>query len=84
MLRDPVVATVLLNDANKIWAAARNSPSILQHTTTLVSGFTSLVGVSLLHVAAEYGNFDAAESIIEAGADVNARAELEIYSNLKC
>jgi len=35
------------------------------------------VGVSLLHVAAEFGNFDAARALVEAGADVNARAEVD-------
>ena len=55
-----VVAPVLLNDAEAIKATIAATPSMLQHRTTLVSAFTSLVGVSLLHVAAEYGNFDAA------------------------
>ncbi len=60
MLRDPVVAPVLLNDADAINADIKATPSLLQHRTTLVSAFTSLVGVSLLHVAAEYGKFEAA------------------------
>jgi hypothetical protein len=76
-LRDPVVAPVLLNDANAIRSAIAATPSLLQHRTSLVSAFTSLVGVSLLHVAAEYGNFDAARALVEAGADVNARAEVD-------
>jgi hypothetical protein len=76
-LRDPVVAPVLLNDANAIKSTIAATPSLLQHRTTLVSAFTSLVGVSLLHVAAEYGNFDAARALVEAGADVNARAEVD-------
>jgi Ankyrin repeat len=77
MLHDPVVAPVLLNDANAIKSTIAATPSLLQHKTTLVSAFTSLLGVSLLHVAAEYGNFDAARALIEAGADVNARAEVD-------
>ncbi len=77
MLRDPVVAPVLLNDADAIKAAILATPSLLQHRTTLVSAFTSLVGVSLLHVAAEYGNLSAARALVEAGADVNARAEVD-------
>ena len=77
MLRDPVVAPVLLNDADAIKAAIFATPAVLQHKTTLVSAFTSLVGVSLLHVAAEYGNFNAARALVEAGADVNAMAEVD-------
>jgi ankyrin repeat protein len=34
----------------------------------------TLQGATLLHVAAEYGNVDAAALLIERGADVNARA----------
>jgi hypothetical protein len=77
MLRDPVVAPVLLNDADAIKTAILATPSALQYRTTLVSAFTSLVGVSLLHVAAEFGNFNAARALVEAGADVNARAEID-------
>jgi hypothetical protein len=76
-LRDPVVAPVHLNDVEAIKAAIQATPSLLQHRTTLVSAFTPLVGVSLLHVAAEYGNFNAARALVEAGADVNARAEVD-------
>jgi ankyrin repeat protein len=66
-----------LNDADAIRDAIRATPSLLQHRTTLVSAFTSLVGVSLLHVAAEYGNYNSARALVEAGADVNARADLD-------
>ena len=65
-LRDPAVAPVLLNDADAIKAAILANPFLLQHRTTLISAFTSLVGVSLLHVAAEYGNFNAARALVEA------------------
>jgi ankyrin repeat protein len=36
--------------------------------------FTPLVGASLLHVVAEYGNVNAARALVELGADVNAPA----------
>jgi ankyrin repeat protein len=77
VLDDPAVAPVLLNDADAIRAAVRATPSLLDHRTTLTSSFTSLVGVSLLHVAAEYGNLDAARTLVEAGADVNATAAVD-------
>ena len=41
--------------------------------------FTPLVGASLLHVAAEYGNADAARVLIDMGADVNAVAATDDY-----
>src|SRR5436190_16978076 len=77
VLHDPAVAPVLLNDDNAIRAAGRATPSLLKHRTTLTSSFTSLVGVSLLHVAAEYGNLDAVRALVEAGADVNATAAVD-------
>jgi ankyrin repeat protein len=36
-----------------------------------------LRGATLLHVAAEYGNLEAAELLLERGADVNARAVVD-------
>jgi hypothetical protein len=74
VLDDPVLAPVLLNDPEAVASAVRANPSLLDHRTTMVSAFTPLVGVSLLHVAAEYGNADAARVLIDLGADVNAAA----------
>ena len=79
VLDDPIVAPVLLDDAIALTAAIRQNPSILTHTTTMVSAFTPLVGASLLHVAAEYGNVKAARVLIEMGADVHARAAVDEY-----
>jgi hypothetical protein len=77
VLLDPVVTPILLNEVNGIKEAVKATPSLLEHRTTLVSAFTSLIGASLLHVAAEYGNLNAARALVEAGADVNARAEVD-------
>lgn len=37
----------------------------------------TLRGATLLHVAAEYGNLEAAQLLVERGADVNARADID-------
>ena len=37
----------------------------------------TLQGATLLHVAAEYGNVEAASLLLDRGADVNARAEID-------
>jgi ankyrin repeat protein len=76
-LPDPVLTPVLLNDAPAVTAAIKARPAVLRHRASLVSAFTSLEGVSLLHVAAEYGNLEAARALVEAGADVNARADVD-------
>jgi ankyrin repeat protein len=77
VLPDPLLTLALLNDAPAVTEAVRARPALLEHRTTLVSAFTSLTGVSLLHVAAEYGNLNAARALVEAGADVNARAAVD-------
>lgn len=79
VLDDPVVAPVLLDDTEALRAAIQADPSLLDHRTTMVSAFTPLVGASLLHVAAEYGNVNVARVLIETGADVNATAALDGY-----
>jgi len=37
----------------------------------------TLQGATLLHVAAEYGNLEAAQLLVERGADVNAKADID-------
>ena len=65
---------VLLNDAARLRTLAGTDPNVLTHRVSLRSAFTSLSDVTLLHVAAEYGNFEAARALVELGADVNAAA----------
>jgi hypothetical protein len=78
-LPDPVLAPVLLDDADAISEAVDADPDLLLHRTTLRSAFVSLEDVTLLHVAAEYGNLNAARKLIQLGADVNARAGTNDY-----
>ena len=79
VLENEILRPVLLNDADGIKRLYSDDQSIIEHRISLTSSFTSLVDVSLLHVAAEYGNFDAASALIELGADVNARAGVNEY-----
>ena len=74
VLDDWFLKPVLLDDAEGVRDLFVGSPSLLTHRTTLRSAFTSLTDVTLLHVAAEYGNQNAARALIELGADVNAAA----------
>jgi ankyrin repeat protein len=77
VLSDPAAAPVLLDDGEAIQTAIAATPSLLDHRTTMDSAFTSLIGVTLLHVAAEYGNLNAARALVRAGADVNATAAVD-------
>lgn len=76
-LDDPSIASVLLNDSLALEAAVEADKALLEHRTTLACAFTPLAGASLLHVAAEYGNLAVAKKLIELGADVNARADVD-------
>lgn len=76
-LHDPFLLPVLLDDAEQISKLIADEPAVLQHRTSLVSAFTSLRDVTLLHVASEYGNARAAKALIELGADVNAEAGVD-------
>ena len=78
-LDDPLLAPVLLNDADALRNACAATPELIRHRTSLNSTFTPLLGATLLHVAAEYGNYAAAEVLIQAGADVNERAALDEF-----
>lgn len=79
VLDDPVVAPVLLDDAEALTTAIKASPSLIDHRTSMISAFTPLTGASLLHVAAEYGNVNVARVLVEMGADVNARAAVDEF-----
>ena len=79
VLDDPVIAPVLLNDADALAAAIWATPSLLEHRTSMVSAFTPLLGATLLHVAAEYGNADVASVLIEMGAEVDATAAVDEF-----
>ena len=76
-LDDPRIGPVLLNDADGLSAALRDDPSLIGHRTSMVSAFTPLIDASLLHVAAEFGNLQAARVLLEMGADVNATAGVD-------
>ena len=78
-LDDPLQLPVLMDDGDAIKIAAASVPSLKTDRTSLASAFTSLTDVTLLHVAAEYGNQFAVQTLIELGADVNSRAGVDEY-----
>lgn len=77
VLDDPRVAPVLLDDEAALRSALRADPTLVGYRTSMASTFTPLVGASLLHVAAEYGHLRAARVLLEAGAEVDARAAVD-------
>src|SRR5882672_8537923 len=77
VLDDPRIAPVLLDDTKALTAALDADASLIGHRTSVVSAFTPLMGASLLHVAAEFGNLNAMRVLLERGADVEGRAAFD-------
>lgn len=78
-LADPALAAVLLDDATSLGTALRADPTLLRHRTTLTCAFTPLDAVPLLHVAAEFQCLAALDTLLAAGAEVDARAGLDAH-----
>jgi ankyrin repeat protein len=76
---DSRIVPVLLDDAEALTNALRDDASLIEHRTSMVSTFTPLIGASLLHVACEYGNMAVARTLLEHGADVDARASVDDF-----
>jgi hypothetical protein len=74
---DPRLIPVLLNDPAMLRAALQDDPALVHHRTSMRCAFTPLLGATLLHVAAEYGHFAVAESLLTHGATVDARAAVD-------
>ena len=78
-LTDPALLAVLLDDGKLLRSELRKNPSLVHHRVDIWCAFTPLRGASLLHVAAEFGLVRAAEVLLAAGADVEARAAVDDF-----
>lgn len=76
---DSGLLAVLLDDAELLKAELRKNPSFIHHQVNIRCAFTPLFGASLLHVAAEFGLVRAAATLLEAGANVEAKAAVDDY-----
>ncbi|MBP2158075.1 MULTISPECIES: hypothetical protein [Asticcacaulis] len=71
---DPLLTPLLLDDAE---ALIGNLRQILEHRFYLDCAYTSLKGVSALHVCAEYNSINCARLLLGAGANVDDLADLQ-------
>ncbi|MGK2963177.1 MAG: ankyrin repeat domain-containing protein [Gemmatimonadaceae bacterium] len=75
---DPLIEAVLLDDDKMLGDVLVSEGNAAVHRRVRVpSAFTSCEGVTPLHVCAEFNSVRCARMLIEAGADVNAVADLD-------
>ncbi len=74
-LDDPLLEAILLDDDTRLGELLQQEPQNRGTRFHLECAYTSLDGVSPLHVCAEYNSVKCARALLQAGADVNARAE---------
>lgn len=77
VIDDPLLEAVLLDDDASVRRISKTSGQTLERKLYLECAYTSLTGVSALHVCAEYNSVRCAEALLEAGIDVNVRAEID-------
>jgi hypothetical protein len=72
---DPLLEAVLLDDDAALRTLLEGSHETLHRRLSPLCAFTSCRGVSALHICAEFNSTRCARALLEAGADVNARAD---------
>ena len=81
----PPLLDLLRNRLDSLAAQLKTDPGLLRRQFpefnfgTTGARTLTLRGATLLHVAAEYGNLEAAMMLLDRGADVNAHAQVDAY-----
>jgi ankyrin repeat protein len=73
-LEDPLLEAILLDDDKLLRRILKRKPSEAKRRLRLECAFTSLKGVTALHVCAEYNSVRCAKTLLASGANVNAKA----------
>jgi hypothetical protein len=74
---DPLLEAVLLDDASSLGVLISGDPQVIHRQYSMDCAYTSLRGVSPLHVCAEYNSIECARALLDAGVDVNVRADVD-------
>jgi ankyrin repeat protein len=74
---DPLLEAVLLDDAMALGRILATSPADLKRKLQPQCAYTSCEGVSALHLCAEFKSVRCADALIQAGADIDARADID-------
>jgi len=75
----PELQAILTDDVEELQKIVSEQPNIINQKYDLPCAYTPMSGVSLLHICAEYNHIACAKILIEAGADINAKAAIDEY-----
>ena len=74
---DPFLEALLLDDTGCLREILATSPNEIRRTLHLDCAYTSLQGVSALHLCAEYNSVECARALLDTGMDVDTPAEID-------
>lgn len=74
---DPLVQSILLDDAAALSAVIRVDREVVHRRLTITAAFTLCDGVTPLHLCAEFNCVACAKVLLSAGADIDAPADLD-------
>jgi len=75
---DPMLEALLLDDEVALQQILGTSPGAIGATLRVPCAFTSCDGVTALHICAEFNRIRCARVLLDAGADVNAAATVDV------
>src|SRR5205809_2680669 len=76
---DKGLLAVLSDDADLLNEQLSNNPGLISKEYTLRCAYTPLYKATLLHICAEYNHLSCAEVLINYGADINAKADIDEF-----
>lgn len=74
---DKALLAVLLNDALALEDQLQKTPDLISKKYTLRCAYTPLYQATFLHICAEFNHTSCAETLVQHGADINAKAGID-------
>lgn len=73
----PLLEAILLDDHQALHQILHDDPAAIHRNLTILAAYTSCREVSPLHICAEFNSLQCAQTLIAAGANVNAPAAID-------